>query len=262
MKSLKYTIPILIIISIFWRIPIIHADILPITDNSSIDFTYEYNSEKNITKEINIDQIITDAPSYWGAINDTYLNRQWPLIKMSIPALNYFEKQVPILVAVLDTGIDKNHEDLRGKVIAEVNFSESSSSDDFNGHGTFIAGIIAANIDNGIGIAGISPNCSLLNVKVIDDEGYCKGTDIAQGIVWATDHGAKVINVSIEYNTGFHRLEEAVNYAWDNGALVISAASNQVITPVYPAQSWLPIKVIPRDLLQVTGIGLMLLLQD
>lgn len=248
MKSLKYTVPILIIISIFWGLPITHADVLPDTNKQSpIEFNYEHKSEINTTEDISPSEINTNASSYWQTINDAYLSLQWPLRKMKIPALSHFEEQDPVLVAILDTGIDKNHEDLSGKVIAEINFSNSLSSDDSNGHGTFVAGIISANINNGIGIAGISPNCRLLNVKVSDDNGYCKGSDIARGIVWATDHGAKVINVSIEYDTGFRRLEEAVNYAWEKGALIISSASNQIVRPVYPAYYENCIAIVATD---------------
>jgi len=248
MNSLKYTVPILILISIFGTLPITHADALTDTNYQSyIDFNYEYKSEINTAKDINLTEIITDASSYWQTINDTYLNLQWPISKINLPALSQFEEKEPILVAILDTGIDKNHEDLRGKVIAEVNFSDSLTSDDLNGHGTFVAGIITANINNGIGIAGICPNCLLLNVKVVDDDGYCKGSDVARGIVWATDHGAKVINVSIELNIGFRRLEEAVKYAWERGALVLSAASNQTIAPVYPAYYASCIAVLATD---------------
>jgi len=245
---MKYTVPILILISIFGALPVTHADVLPDTNNQSyIDFNFEYKSEINTAKDINLREIITNASSYWQTINDTYLSLQWPISKIDLPALSQFEEKEPILVAILDTGIDKNHEDLKGKVIAEVNFSDSLTSDDMNGHGTFVAGIIAANINNGIGIAGISPNCRLLNVKVADDKGYCRGSDVARGIVWSADHGAKVINISIELNLGFRRLEEAVNYAWGKGALVLSAVSNQTIAPVYPAYYESCIAVLATD---------------
>lgn len=236
MNSLKYTVLILIILSIIKGLPIAHADILPQNNiHNYIEYNYENKSEINTAQDISPSEIIIDTSSYWQTVDDPYLNLQWPLSKIGIPALSQFEEKEPILVAVLDTGIDKNHEDLRGKVIDEVNFSGSLSSDDLNGHGTFVAGIIAANINNGIGIAGITPNCRLLNVKVADDEGYCRGLDVARGIIWAVDHGAKVINVSIEIDTGLRLLEEAVKHAWEQGAIVISAASNQIITLVYPA---------------------------
>jgi thermitase len=236
MNSLKYTIPILMILSVISGLPVAQADVSPNTNvQSYIEYNYEQESGINTVKDISPNEIIADASSYWQTINDVYLNRQWPLSKINIPALSQFEVKEPILVAVLDTGIDKNHEDLQGKVIDEVNFSDSLSLEDLNGHGTFIAGIIAANINNGIGIAGIAPNCRLLNVKVADDEGRCTGLDVARGIMWAINHGAKVINISIELDTDFRLLEEAVKYAWEQGALVVSAASNQTIEPVYPA---------------------------
>jgi thermitase len=248
MNSLKYTVPILIIISVIWGLPIAHADVLSNNNiQSYTEYNYEYKAEINTVEDIIPSEIINDASSYWQTINDAYLSRQWPLSKIDIPALSQFEEKEPILVAVLDTGIDKEHEDLSGKVIAAVNLSDSLSPDDLNGHGTFVAGIIAANINNGIGIAGIAPNCRLINVKVADDQGSCRNSDVARGIIWATDHGAKVINVSIELDKGFHRLEEAVKYAWEQGALIISAASNQIIAPVYPAYYESCIAVVAID---------------
>lgn len=260
MKSLKFTGPILIIISIFWGLPIAQASVLPHSNNQSfVEFNYEHNSEINTTRDVNTGEIITEISSYWQAINDAYFSLQWPLSKIDMPALSRFEEKEPILVAILDTGVDKHHEDLRDKVIAEVNFSDSLSSDDLNGHGTFIAGIIAASTNNEMGIAGISPNCLLLNVKIADDKGYCKSSDVARGIMWATDHGAKVINVSIEFNAGSHRLEEAINYAWEKGALVLSAASNQTTAPVYPACYESCIAVVATDKhgneIPLTGYG-------
>lgn len=142
----------------------------------------------------------------------------------------------PVIVAVLDTGIDKNHEDLHGAVIAEVNFTRSPTVDDLCGHGTHVTGIIAAARDNGIGIDGIAPDCRLLNVKVADDRGRCRLTTLAEGIIWAVDNGARVINISIEMQDSLLVLQEAIDYAWENGAIIVAAAGNGGSTiPVYPA---------------------------
>jgi thermitase len=140
-----------------------------------------------------------------------------------------------IVVAVLDTGVDQNHEELEGQVIAETNFSKSFMLSDINGHGTHVAGIIAAK-DNGLGITGVAPGCSLLNVKVADDTGMCQALALAKGIIWAADNGANVINISIEIGKPSAELERAVNYAWNQGSLVIAAAGNSGRDlPVYPA---------------------------
>jgi thermitase len=172
--------------------------------------------------------------------NDPFFSKQWALDQIHIPIPNLWNSTAggrEVLIAILDTGIDRNHEDLKGKVIAEVNFTDSPSTNDLNGHGTHIAGIIAANVDNGIGVAGLAPTSKLLNVKVADDYGFCQATTVACGIIWAVDNGVNLINISLEIRNPSIDLEQAVNYAWDHGVLIIAAAGNQgnrsVIYPAY-----------------------------
>lgn len=171
------------------------------------------------------------------APNDPYMDRQWALTNIQIGELwRITTGGSEIVVAVLDTGIDKSHEDLNGKVVAEANFTSSPIAGDVYGHGTHVAGIIAAYSDNGLGVVGVAPQSQLLNVKVADDDGRCEASAVAQGIIWAVDNGAVVINVSIELRGPSAELEAAVNYAWNNGAIVIAAAGNEGSQmPVYPA---------------------------
>jgi thermitase len=169
--------------------------------------------------------------------NDPYNSLQWELKTMQAPdqrQLAPFKKRDAI-VAILDTGIDTNHEDIQGKVTAEIDLTEGSLPNDLNGHGTHIAGIIAAGSNNGVGITGLAPEVRLLNVKVADANGSCQANIVAKGIIWAVDSGARIINVSLEFNQPFPELENAINYAWQQGCLVIASASNQTIYPVYPA---------------------------
>ena len=165
-----------------------------------------------------------------------YSATQWPLERIhALPVTWNAGPGSPVLVAVLDTGIDKDHEDLAGRVAVEIDFSGSSPADVY-GHGTPIAGIIAADAANGLGVTGLAPDSLLLNVKVADDDGRCRLSALAEGIIWAVDHGALVINVSIEMKDASAILEDAVDYAWDCGALVIAAAGNDGSSvPVYPA---------------------------
>lgn len=169
--------------------------------------------------------------------NDPFFDKQWALSQMNITDLwNLTTGNKEILVAILDTGIDSEHEDLKDKVVAEVNFTDSPISKDINGHGTHVAGIICATANNGIGIAGLIPDCKVMNVKVADDHGFCQATAVARGIIWAVDNGAKVINISLEIRNPSPGLEKAVNYAWDHGVLIIAAAGNQGNdSAVYPA---------------------------
>jgi len=173
------------------------------------------------------------------APNDEYLDKQWALAKIQAPdAWQITSGGQDILIAVLDTGIDQTHIDLAGKVIANINFTQSPTVDDVNGHGTHIAGIIGAIANNSSGIAGLAYSCSLMNVKVADDIGFCNAEEVAKGIIWAVDNGAKVINMSLTFVKPNQALEDAVNYAWRKGAVLVCAAGNDGgSTPVYPASS-------------------------
>jgi len=177
------------------------------------------------------------VPSQPPILNDPYAERQWALRQVQAPALCQITTGNPeILVAVLDTGIDANHEDLKGKVETEVNFTDSPTPNDIYGHGTHIAGIVAANSNNGIGITGIAPESRLMNVKVANDRRQCQASAVAQGITWAVDNGAHVINISLQLAEPSTELEDSVNYAWSQGAVVIAAAGNEGgESPVYPA---------------------------
>ncbi len=192
----------------------------------------ENDSFANIEATYNISSI-----SATGFIpNDQYMTLQWALESIGISALwSLTTGNSDIIVAILDTGIDKYHQDLSGQVIAEANFTTSDTASDINGHGTHIAGIIAGK-SNGLGIIGIAPDIKLLNVKVADDRGRCQAQDLAGGIIWAVDMGADVINISIQIKEPSLELEEAINYAWNNGAVIVAAAGNNGgQSAVYPA---------------------------
>ncbi len=157
---------------------------------------------------------------------DSYLAQCWGVGKIGAPqAWQITQGDESIIVAVLDTGIDENHRDLAGRVIMEVNFSDSPTCDDLYGHGTHTAGLIA----------GIAPECRLMNVKVCDDVGRSEASTAAEGIIWAVNHGAKVINIGFCVKSSPY-LEQAINYAWSQGAVIVAAAGNEgKSTPVYPA---------------------------
>ena len=141
-----------------------------------------------------------------------------------------------VRVAILDTGIDQDHEDISSKVVLDENFTNSPTVDDLYGHGTHVAGIVAASTNNGIGVAGGCPNCELISGKVLNDSGSGAYSWIANGITWATDNGAKVINMSLGGSASSRTLENAVKYAWNYGVVVVAAAGNSSNqSKTYPA---------------------------
>ncbi|MDN5344338.1 MAG: hypothetical protein PWQ18_449 [Clostridia bacterium] len=147
------------------------------------------------------------------------------------------------MVGVVDTGVDKDHLDLAGRLAPGYNaitdISDGQAWDDDNGHGTNVAGIIAAAYDNSTGIAGVAgpANVQVLPVRALDSQGSGSVFDVARGIHWAADHGAMVINLSLGTNYYSQTLDEAVQYALDRGVLVVAAAGNEEgpVDKVYPA---------------------------
>ena len=141
-----------------------------------------------------------------------------------------------VLIAILDTGIDQDHEDL-DKIVANENFTDSVTVEDCYGHGTHVAGIAAGATNNGTGVAGVGYNSALMNGKVLNDHGFGYYSWIAEGILWAADHGAKVINMSLGSPFPSRTLEDAVNYAWDHGVVLACAAGNNGDrSPTFPAK--------------------------
>ncbi|MBR9689927.1 MAG: S8 family peptidase [Candidatus Altiarchaeota archaeon] len=137
-----------------------------------------------------------------------------------------------VVVAVLDTGVDKDHPDLSNNILDCVSKvthfpPDKRNCDDPHGHGTHVAGTILANggADN-LGIYGVAPEAKLIAVKVCDRRGYCYGDDMASGIYYATDSGAEIISMSIGGNTPDSQVLSAIDYAVFNGVMVIAAAGN------------------------------------
>ncbi len=141
-----------------------------------------------------------------------------------------------LTVAVLDSGVDLNHPDLVGRLLKNgydfVN-EDSDPSDDY-GHGTIVAGIIAANTNNARGIAGVS-TCMILPVKVLNSQGKGNAGDIAEGIKYAVTCGADVINLSCGTTVYSREVEDAVNAAHAAGVVVIASTGNTGGAVEYPA---------------------------
>lgn len=198
------------------------------------------------------------------APSDSYFNNQWGLentgqtingvigtvdADINAPTAWNTTLGVGVTAAILDSGINESHQDLVGKVVNEQDFTGSASgTNDVYGHGTHVAGIVAANTNNSIGVAGVCPNCVLLNGKVLNDSGSGAYSWIANGILWATNNGAKVINLSLGGPPSSKTLESAVNYAWNNGSVIVAAAGNcGCQAKLYPAAYTKVIAVAATD---------------
>ena len=131
-----------------------------------------------------------------------------------------------IVIAIVDTGIDPNHPDLAGKIVLAKNYVKGEKVSDSFGHGTHVAGIAAARINNGTGIAGICGLCSLMSVKVLGASGSGLTSDVASGIIYATDYGARVINLSLGSSSRTTIIRDALDYALSNNALPVVAMGN------------------------------------
>lgn len=170
-----------------------------------------------------------------GAANDPQYGQQWALPKIQAPQA-WDKSTGGGILAIVDTGVYK-HPDLGGKVLPGYDFANNDSSpDDDNGHGTLVSGVAAAVGNNGVGIAGVCWGCQILPVKVLSANGSGSYSAIVQGIVYAVDNGARVINMSLGGSSASQALEDAVNYAWGKNVLCVAAAGNAGSSaPQYPA---------------------------
>jgi hypothetical protein len=170
--------------------------------------------------------------------NDPFWPSQWSPRQTHAPAA--WERTVgdaQTVVGVVDTGIDAAQPDLRDRVVPGFDFVHGDADPrDDNGHGTAVAGIIAAAGDNGVGVAGYCWRCRLMPLKVLGADGTGLSSDLARGIVWAADNGARVINASLEGPPDDLAVAAAAGYAQGRGALVVAAAGNDSSSTLgYPA---------------------------
>lgn len=167
-----------------------------------------------------------------------YAKYQWNIPDIrALAGWNLSKGGEDVIIAVLDTGVQSDHPDLANRLLDGYNVNDSStnSNDDF-GHGTHVAGIIGAIVDNDEGVAGVSWYNKILPVKVLNNSGAGSTYSVAQGIIWATDHGAKVINMSLGNYASADFLHEAIQYAYNHDVVLVAASGNDNTSrPGYPA---------------------------
>ncbi len=169
--------------------------------------------------------------------NDEYYGQQWGLRQIGAERTWDLTTGRPVVVAMLDTGISRTHPDLADRLIAGYDFAnEDSDPSDDNGHGTFTAGIVAARGNNGLGVAGVSWEARLMPVKILDQDGRGPVSASVQGLRYAVENGANVINVSAGVPVPSQTMEAAIAYAIGRGVTVVAAAGNgRDEVPQYPA---------------------------
>jgi type VII secretion-associated serine protease mycosin len=183
----------------------------------------EYSYRRHALSQPNDPKWVTAQQSYLAPIR---VDRAWDVSKGS-----------GVTVAVIDTGVDLNHPDLAGRLVAgrDIANNDATPQDDV-GHGTMVAGIIAADRNNHRGVAGVAPLANIMPIKVLGGDGSGDDTDIAAGIDWARTHGADVINLSLGGPSTDVVLQQAVADAIAAGIVVVAAAGNDGAETVgYPA---------------------------
>ena len=187
--------------------------------------------------------------------NDSHYSYQWGLPQVNAPAAWGQSTGAGVTIAVVDTGVDLNHPDLAGKIVSGWDFVNGNSTpQDDHGHGTHVAGIAAATTNNSLGVAGLGWDAKVMPVKVLDSEGSGYDSDVAEGITWAVNHGARVINLSLSGEGWSQTLQDATDYAFSHGALVVAAAGNCGDPTNYPCVNYNPV-IYPAANPNVLAVG-------
>ncbi|MDT7985606.1 S8 family serine peptidase [Clostridium perfringens] len=171
------------------------------------------------------------------ASNDSYLSNQLHISQIKAdkawPVVN---SNQAITIAVLDSGADYNHPDLKGNLLPGVNLvNPGKSAQDDNGHGTEVIGVLAAKGNNGIGVSGVVWNARILPIKILNKDAVTNVDMIAKGINTALDRGAKVILMSFSSLSYSRSLKEAIDRAERSGAVLVAASGNEASRVAYPA---------------------------
>lgn len=224
---------------------------LGITHVHKSGYAHVFRSSRATAEEMidyfrNKENALYAEPHYLYMSNDTgqlpndelFTPYQWNLpIITTIPGWSITKGDENTVVAVIDTGVDLAHGDLAGRLTDGINFvsPEEAPLDDV-GHGTHVAGVISATVNNMEGVAGMTWYDRVMPIKVLDATGAGSAYAVARGIIWATDHGAGVINLSLGNYARSEFLHDAIRYAFDRDVVLVAATGNDNTNqPGYPA---------------------------
>ncbi|MBC8079323.1 MAG: peptidase S8 [Gorillibacterium sp.] len=197
-------------------------DVIKVKDK--LEHAQEKYSKHSCVKcvELNHYRYVTEIP------NDPDYKNQYGLTKIKANlAWNITKGREASIIAIVDTGVQRSHPDLKDKLRTGYNFvSNNKDTNDDNGHGTHVAGIAAAITNNRIGVAGTAPRNRILPVKAFDNNGMATTHNIVQGILYAADQGARVINMSFGAGAYSSVEADACAYALKKGCVLVAAAGN------------------------------------
>ena len=203
------------------------ADIIKIAEEYKKDYHIEFAQPNYIYRALK-------TP------NDTYYSSQWGMSKIAAEQAWDLStgEALTVQVAVVDTGVNYNHEDLSGRVVLGYNYiADNNNPMDDNGHGTHIAGVIGAVTNNAKGVAGLNWNAKILAIKALDYLGRGSSVDVMNGVKYAADDPAtKIINMSFGQYSEDYYVRSGMEYAYAKGCSLVAAAGNEdVEDPIYPA---------------------------
>ncbi len=218
------------------RIPAISMYQLKLPDGSDLPAVQKTYQESPLVEKIE-PNILLHLPQLTP--DDTDFGDQWGLQKMMVPEAWTITTGSPsLIVAILDTGVDAKHPDLIHRIVDgyDIVHQQAGIPEDDQGHGTQMAGIIAGEGQNGIGMSGVNFNGRVMPVKVLDGNGTGTAADIAEGLIYAADHGAHVINMSFGGSGYSEMLNDAIQYAHQRNVVLVAGAGNDnTDAPAYPA---------------------------
>lgn len=174
-----------------------------------------------------LDQLYGDAPQYAG----------WEIELFNVPEKWKYSQGEDVRVAVIDTGCDLNHQDIKNNLLQGRNFlNKNQDPMDDNGHGTHVSSTIAAE-NNSVGIVGVAPKTKIMPLKALDHNGSGDPNHIIEAIVWAADQSVDFITMSLGAKHGVDRLHQAIQYASNKGVVMFCAAGNDGVNSElsYPA---------------------------
>ena len=169
---------------------------------------------------------------------DPLVTEQWGLTRIAAPDVWRASEGEAQILAVVDTGVDGSHPDLEGALVPGWSVDGTAPDVDALGHGTHVAGIAVARAGNAVGGAGVAPRASIMPIKVVGDDGHGYSGGVAQGILWAVEHGADVINISLVGLTPSDVVDAAIDEALSHDVVIVTAGGNhrQRGNPtIYPA---------------------------